>query len=81
MKDFQLYNKELKPNDIILIKVDPDKISLDKARLIFDDMQEQFSNHQAILVLDGITLDFVDWQRLYDFVLSIKPEGENVDGR
>ena len=77
-KDFNLFKKELKPNDIIVLKVDINKIPIDKFRDIYRTMLEEFPNNKMIGIVDGITFDVMEWQKLRDFVESIKPEGEDI---
>jgi hypothetical protein len=80
-KGIKLSKYEIKPYYFIVAKADFDKISPEQARTIYDNIKQEFPEHEVILVPDGITLDFVEWKRLLDFVMSIKPEGEDIDGR
>lgn len=75
--DYQYTILELKPNDIVVLKFDIEKIPADEAHVIYKKVKEQFPNNQVI----GITtdLEFMEWQKLKDFVESIKPKGETND--
>ena len=64
--------------DLADLKVDINKIPIDKFRDIYRTMLEEFPNNKMIGIVDGITFDVMEWQKLRDFVESIKPEGEDI---
>ena len=76
--NFQIDIKSLKPEDIIVITFDTEKITLTEAHDNFKFIQDEYPNNRVIGFPYGINLEPMEWQKLYDFVISIKPEEVNI---
>lgn len=76
--------KELKENDIIVIKMPFDKnnettlLPLDIAEEYFYYVKEKFPNNKVIFIIEGLELEFTDWERSYNYIMSIKPSTEQI---
>lgn len=74
--NFQIDIKSLKPEDIIVVTFDTEKITLAKVNDTFKYIQNEYPNNLVIGFPYGINLEPMEWQKLYDFVISIKPKEE-----
>ena len=70
--------EELKSNHIIIATVNTDNVNFEEAHDQWLNLKKQFPNNPIIVIPDGMTIEFMDWKKLYDYMMSIKPkEGEN----
>lgn len=79
IQNFQIQTIHPQPNDIIVITFNPEKITLAEAHDNFRYIQDEYPNNRVVGFPHGINLEFMEWQKLYDFVMSIKPKGENIN--
>lgn len=73
-KQIQLIKKELKPNDIIIVKFDIEKWDIEECACKYNEIKEKIRHNPVIGLVDGVELQFEDWERLYQYVMSIKPQ-------
>ena len=73
-KQVELIKKELKPNDIIIVKIDIEKFDIEECKHVYEEVRKQFPNNQVVGLADGVELQFRDWEYLYQYVMSIKPQ-------
>lgn len=66
----------LQPNDVILVRIDANKINLDEAEDFHARMKKKFPNNVIITIPEGVDIDFMIWERVYRYLMSIKPKGE-----
>lgn len=74
--DYEVIKQELKDNDIVIIKIKSWAIDYMYAQEIFNEAHEIFPDHNIILIPPKTDLKFKTWLQLYDYIISIKPEGE-----
>lgn len=66
----------LQPNDVILVRIDANEIRLDEAEEFHTKMKKKFPNNAVITIPEGIDIGFMNWERVYRYLMSIKPKGE-----
>ena len=68
--------EQINPTDIIVYRYDKEKMGYKEAHDCYHTLIETLPNNQIIGIPMDADIDIMDWQRLYDYVMSIKPEGE-----
>lgn len=66
---------ELNPNDIIILQA-RDDATIEDLHNSYVKICEAFSNHQVIGLAPMMSMEIMDWNKLHDFVMSIKPKKE-----
>ena len=74
MEKYALEIKELKPNDIILVKPQIENFDLNEIDKIHADLRKLFPNNAVFTIPQGLEIEITDWERVYNYLLSIKPE-------
>ena len=74
MKKYILKTINVKPNDIILVKSQIENFDLEEIEKIHKDLKELFPNNAVFTVPQGLEIEITDWERVYNYLLSIKPE-------
>ena len=76
----KILKKELKPDDIILIKVDFAKfeIAFDELYEIFEEIKKEIApkKNPIFMFPRNMEVEFTNWNTTYDYLMSIKPKGE-----
>ena len=39
-------------------------------------MKKKFPNNAVITIPEGIDIKFIEWERVYRYLMSVKPKGE-----
>ena len=73
-KQIQLIKKELKPNDIVIVKFDIKKYDTEECAHVYNEIKKTIPNNPVVGLVDGVELQFGDWEYLYQYVMSIKPQ-------
>ena len=74
MEKYILETINVKPNDIILVKPQIENFDFEEIEKIHTDLKELFPNNAVFTVLQGLEIQFTDWETVYNYLLSIKPE-------
>lgn len=74
MKKYILEKINVKPNDIILVKPQIEKFDLEEIGQIHKNLKESFPNNPVFTIPQGLEIQLKDWESVYDYLLSIKPE-------
>ena len=64
------------PTDIIVYKFDINQLTYEDVHNFYQYLVDKFPENKVIGIPKNSDIDIMDWQRLYDYVMSIKPEGE-----
>lgn len=64
------------PTDIIVYKFDINQLTYEDVHNFYQYLVDKFPKNKVIGIPKNSDIDIMDWQRLYDYVMSIKPEGE-----
>ena len=75
MEKYILETINIKPNDIILVKPQTEKFDLEEIEQIHKDLKESFPNNPVFTIPQGgLEIQLKDWESVYNYLLSIKPE-------
>lgn len=66
---------ELNPNDIIILQA-RDDATIEDLHNSYVKICEAFPNYQVIGLAPMMSMEIMDWNKLHDFVMSIKPKKE-----
>lgn len=70
-EDYKLNALHLKPNDVIVITFNPNKINLDDAEQIFRNIKNSLIHTPIIGVFEGVTLTTENKEDLINYLKSI----------
>lgn len=74
MEKYILETINIKPNDIILVKPQIENFDLDEIEKIHTDLKRLFPDNAVFTVPQGLEIQLKDWETVYNYLLSIKPE-------
>lgn len=74
MEKYTLEKINVKAEDIILIKAQIENLDFNEMREIYKKAKKIFSNNVVFMIPQGIEIQIEDWKRVYNYLLSIKPE-------
>lgn len=68
--------KQVNPTDIIVFKFNTEFLTYEDVHGFYQYLADKFPQNQVVGIPMETDMEVMDWQRLYDYVMSIKPEGE-----